>query len=377
MFHFYKIAVPFLQNLYICNFILKMQYIYLATVFAGALVCLLAALLLFVRRKAGERSRVILSVIVLFSVFNYITRFISICCGENPEVVVSAKMLLIAYFMVISYVMYPIEVIYPGWLNLRKIFWLYASWLVLTLIYVVTGLAGVEFATYNSILEMLPSFGHFDVWFRLLIYLLIFSPILSIFFISRSQLYINSDRVWIKKYLIAFFLNIIAYMIVLMFKHPLLDILYYYVSVGCSLYIVYMELFDRLIVSNKETAKSLPIEKIVIDNKNAVLIDRLNIYLNNSKAWRDPDLTLNALASELFTNRTTLSNTLRESGYENYTHYINRLRIEDFIDQIQNGSWDNYKDAFFFVGFRSRGTALRNFRMFTGKTPSEYFAKDI
>jgi AraC-like DNA-binding protein len=354
-----------------------MQYIYLATVFAGALVCLLAALLLFVRRKAGERSRVILSVIVLFSVFNYITRFISICCGENPEVVVSAKMLLIAYFMVISYVMYPIEVIYPGWLNLRKIFWLYASWLVLTLIYVVTSLAGVEFATYNSILEMLPSFGHFDVWFRLLIYLLIFSPILSIFFISRSQLYINSDRVWIKKYLIAFFLNIIAYMIVLMFKHPLLDILYYYVSVGCSLYIVYMELFDRLIVSNKETAKSLPIEKIVIDNKNAVLIDRLNIYLNNSKAWRDPDLTLNALASELFTNRTTLSNTLRESGYENYTHYINRLRIEDFIDQIQNGSWDNYKDAFFFVGFRSRGTALRNFRMFTGKTPSEYFSKDI
>lgn len=55
-----------------------MQYLYIATVFAGALVCLLASLLLVVRRKTGERSRVILAVIVFFSVFNYIPRFIAL-----------------------------------------------------------------------------------------------------------------------------------------------------------------------------------------------------------------------------------------------------------------------------------------------------------
>lgn len=354
-----------------------MQYIYISTVFAGALVCLLASLLLFVRRKAGERSRIILSVIVFFSVFNYIARFISLCCGENPEVVVSAKMLLIAYFMVVSYIMYPIEVISPGWLNLKRVIALYSSWLVLSLIYIITDFAGVEYSSYNSILEMLPRIRNFEVWFRLLISLMIFSPVLSIFIIHNSHIYRNSDGVWIKKYVITFFLNIVAYMAVLIFENALLNILYYYISVGCSLYIVYMELFDRLIVTNMETAKSLSIEKVVVDNKSNVLIDRLNVYLNKSKAWRDPDLTLNALASKLFTNRTTLSNTLRENGYENYTHYINRLRVEDFIDQIQNGGWDNFKDVFFFVGFRSRGTALRNFRQFTGKTPSEYFTKDF
>ena len=62
-----------------------MQYLYIATIFAGALVCLLASILLFVRRKGGERSRVILAVIVLFSVFNYIPRFIALCYGEEPE----------------------------------------------------------------------------------------------------------------------------------------------------------------------------------------------------------------------------------------------------------------------------------------------------
>ncbi|MEA4905447.1 MAG: AraC family transcriptional regulator, partial [Petrimonas sp.] len=103
-----------------------MQYLYIATVFAGALVCLLASLLLFVRRKTGERSRVILAVIVFFSVYNYITRFIALCQGDVPEFVVSAKMLLQANFMVIAYIVYPIEVILPGWLNFRRIVKLYA-----------------------------------------------------------------------------------------------------------------------------------------------------------------------------------------------------------------------------------------------------------
>lgn len=112
-----------------------MHNFYIATIFAGALVCLLASLLLFARRKAGERSRVILAIIVLFSVFNYIPRFIALCNGIVPEFAVSAKLLLVANFMVISYIMYPIEVISPGWLNFRRVLKLYSIWIVLLLIY--------------------------------------------------------------------------------------------------------------------------------------------------------------------------------------------------------------------------------------------------
>ncbi len=97
--------------------------------------------------------------------------------------------------------------------------------------------------------------------------------------------------------------------------------------------------------------------------------------MNYNKAWRDPDLTLNTLASKLFTNRTTLAQVLREQGYENYTNYIKRLRIDDFFHQIESGQSVNFQDAFFYVGFRSRTTALRNFRQLTGTSPSEYFQK--
>ncbi|WP_291124394.1 helix-turn-helix domain-containing protein, partial [Dysgonomonas sp. UBA7698] len=111
------------------------------------------------------------------------------------------------------------------------------------------------------------------------------------------------------------------------------------------------------------------------EQKNTILIDRLDAYMKKKYAWRDPYLSLNMLASELFTNRTTLAQVMRENGYESYTHYINKLRIEDFLQQIESGQYVNYQEAFFFVGFRSRSTALRNFRQLTGMIPSEYFQK--
>lgn len=71
--------------------------------------------------------------------------------------------------------------------------------------------------------------------------------------------------------------------------------------------------------------------------------------------------TLTRLASALYTNCTTLSQTIQECRYENYTQFIKKLRIHDFMQQVGSGSSSNYQDTFFFVGFRSRNTALRNF----------------
>ncbi len=356
-----------------------MEYLYIATVFAGALVCLLASVLLFLRRRAGERSRIILAVIVSFSVFSYISRFIALCKGELPDVVASPKMLLIANFMVVSYIMYPIEIISPGWLNLRRILKLYSVWIFLTLVYLVTVMADVYYTPYSSLLQMFQNAVRFEVWFRLLLSLLFFLPGLFIFFIHKTRRYNNTDLKWLKKYSIVFFINITAYFLVLLFDYQVLHIVYYYLSVGCSLFIVYMELFDRLIVKTEEDTNIKRAEQhsneFKNEPKNSALIERLETYMNKKYAWRDPNLTLNILASDLFTNRTTLAKVMRESGYDNYTNYINRLRIEDFLFQINSGQTDNFQEAFFIVGFRSRTTALRNFKLITGKTPSEYFQK--
>ena len=371
-----------------------MQSIYIATIFAGALVCMLSSLLLLVRRKPRERSRLILAIIVFFSVLNYIPRFIALSQGYEPEFVVSAKMLLLGNFMVISYILYPIEVIRPGWLNLTRTLKLYAFWLLLLTLYLITSFAGVRYSSWSSLPEMFAHMERFEVWFCLFLSLLLFAPGLLVIFIQHVGHNSNTDRVWLKKYAIAFYINILAYLMVLTFNHPLVHTLYYYVSVGCSLFIVYMELFDRLLAKTPdngtpdepilqeallrhEESPAAPVEAPIAATRNAALAERLDAYMTSNSAWRDPDLSLTRLASELYTNRTTLSQTIQECGYENYTHYINQLRIRDFLQQVGSGSSSNYQDAFFFVGFRSRNTALRNFKQFTGTTPSDYFQKLI
>jgi len=98
--------------------------------------------------------------------------------------------------------------------------------------------------------------------------------------------------------------------------------------------------------------------------------------MHKNSAWRDPNLSLTRLASDLYTNRTTLAQAMHDSGYENYINYINKLRIDDFLRHIESGQSSNYQEAFFFVGFRSRSTALRNFKKYTGTIPSDYFKGD-
>jgi AraC-like DNA-binding protein len=353
-----------------------MHSLYIATSFAGALVCLLASVLLFSRRKDGERSRIILAVIVFFSVVNYIPRFISLSNGIEPDVIVSVPLMLVGIFMILSYLLYPIEVISPGWLKPRRVFILFLPLMIFVLIYIFSLWAGVTYTEHKSLMEMFPLSDRFEIWFRLFIIAFIIMTVPIIYFIPYSGKYNNTDRIWIRKYELTLSINIIAYLLVLTVDNIIIHTSYYYISVGCSLYIVYMELFVRLI------NKRVPIEadvqfpqsnKPALKSRNELLLENLDTYMQETSAWRNPDLTLGALASALCTNRTTLAKVIQEGGYTNYTLYINNLRVNDFIKSVTSNSSVNFQEAFFDAGFRSRATALRHFRQLTGMIPSEYF----
>ncbi len=357
-----------------------MQSLYLATTLAAAVACLLTSLLVFVRRKSGERSRVILACIIMFSVVSYLTRFYYLSNGVEPGQVISVPILLVAIFMVISYIMYPIEVVSPGYLNFWRILILYSPWFVLVGIYVISRQIGVPFPPYHSLFHMLPDITEFHVWFRLLLAALIFAPVLFVYIIPYTRRYNNADKRWMYRYTLVLMINTVAYMILLVSDFLAYKIAYYYISAGCSIYIAYMELFERLIeVRKKPMIMNHAVSIQVIDDseesfaKKNHLGERVVLYMNKTKDYRDPDISLNKLASSLCTNRTTLSKALHELGYTNFNFYINTLRIEDFINRIRNNESDNYQDAFYNAGFRSRATALRNFKQYTGKTPSEYF----
>lgn len=142
-----------------------------------------------------------------------------------------------------------------------------------------------------------------------------------------------------------------------------------------------MELFERLIkrpVSTYDDVTDINNEVPeyrTTNEKQNPLCERIVLHMKRTSDYRDPDISLNSMAISLFTNRTTLSKALREMGYTNFNIYINSLRIEDFINRVKDEKSENYQDVFYNVGFRSRSTALRNFKQYTGKTPSEYFVE--
>ncbi len=368
-----------------------MNLLYFGSIFMAAWMYLAMALLLFLQRKEGERSRVILAGLVMVSVLNYSTRIASLLQGEMPALVVSAPMLIVGLFMVISYIIYPVEVISPGWITWKRLLRMYSPIGVLVVVYWVSVQCGATYEPYDNLIDMLGHLDEFGVWFRLLLSLLVFMPILFILFPTYTRKYNNTDRHWIRRYIGVFIVNNLAYIVVLACDSIYVKAGYYFVSVGCEAYIVYLELFVRLIDRRVEEMpatlpatptmeevkeKELPAEPSASTAlKYASLYTALEEYMHKEQAWRDPDLTLQQLAVLLGSNRTDLSYAIREQGYDNYTAYINRLRMDDFMRLARQCPMASYQELFFEAGYRSKTTALRNFRQYYGCTPTEYFQR--
>ncbi len=361
-------------------------------IFTVTIVRTLTTIYLFARCREGERSRIILAIISLFTIFHYASRYLTAIHGQLPMQVVSTPMLLIALFMITSYIMYPIEVVSPGWINFKRIILLYSPVGVLYGIWQITLWCGVEYTQYNSLQEMLPYISNIDVWFRFILCFLILCPVLFIFLVPYTKKYSNTTYRWKWIYATIFSINTISFLVVLWERTLTTSVQYYYIGTGCFLAIAYAELSTRIIrypmsetfspemsskVFEEVLCQSEPCMPANTDDKtentNSVLFNRLDEYMKRNAAWRDPDLTLNKLSSIMHTNRTTLSLAIQTSEYGNYTAYINKLRFDDFVYCVTNNSLVNYQDAFYDAGFRSRTTALRNFRQITGMTPTEYF----
>lgn len=355
-----------------------MQYIYFGSVFMAAMAHLIMAVPLFLQRREGERSRSILAFFVLVSVFNYTLRITSVLEGEIPSLVVSVPMLLVAIFMVTCYILYPIEVISPGWLNFKRTLGIYSPLLLFTVIWLISRLFGVYYYPYGSLLEMLPDIADFNAGYRIFLCVMLFMPLLFIFFIPYTKKYSNTDKQWVWGYVGAFTVNTLGYLAVLAYDSIYIDTAYYYITVFCELFIVYNELFVRIIAKPESEISSTFVlqphsEEINKETKNIELFNKLDAYMHEDQRWRDPDLSMSTLVSDLHTNRTTLSLSIQEQGYENYADYINQLRINEFITLMTSGKSKNFMESFFDVGFRSKSAAFRNFRKVTNKTPTEYF----
>lgn len=360
-----------------------MQNIYIGGICSAIVVFFITALLLFAQRKNGERSRMMLSAMMLLSVVTYIGRLCYLSDAPLSTEILSIRNLLLGILTITVYFMYPIEVVSPGWLKWKRIILIFSPIALLGILYNVSLVCGVDFGVISNRQMLIDNIGSVGVITRIVLALLLFLPAMMLYLVPYTRRYNNTNHQWIRGYVIVIMINTLAYLFVLVADSLVIRTLYYVVSMACSMYIAYQELFVRLIHKSEEIEQTpdfieentnIPTEQIINnEDKNAYLFQKLTTYIIANAAWRNPDLSATTITHILGTNRTYLTQAIKENGYENYNSYINKYRIEEFIRIINERKSYNYKEAFFDAGFRSKSAAITCFKKVTGCTPSDYF----
>jgi AraC-like DNA-binding protein len=121
---------------------------------------------------------------------------------------------------------------------------------------------------------------------------------------------------------------------------------------------------QKLLEINQKTSIEQPSK---IRQKLEEIMQQKQLFLIN-------DLRITALCKELNTNRTYLSQILKDELNENFNSYINKHRVNHAINLLKDEDFKQYSLEKFseLSGFGSTVSMIRAFKQTTGKTPSEY-----
>ncbi len=99
--------------------------------------------------------------------------------------------------------------------------------------------------------------------------------------------------------------------------------------------------------------------------------------LREEKKYLDPDLSRQDLAASMNRTEVHVSNVIKEGLQTNFYTLVNRLRVEEAIERIEQGVLNEQTVEALAeeTGFNSKNTFYKAFRKETGTTPSAYHKK--
>lgn len=354
------------------------------------LVCtlLVCGVLLCLQRAGNKKPRIYLAIFSFITASELAFRlYVAYRTGVMTTVneVLPIYVLVTGILEILLMYLYPLEVVRPNWLTYKRLFLLFLPWLLI---------GGICLFIYKNIRdlssfsEMLEYIGEFNVWFRLLILFLCFIPYTILLLSIPYKWQQNSvDKKWIYKYVLGVQLIGFLFSTVVLTGSVMVSCIHLLYGILFFLYITYQELFLRLLPAsvNQAVVSQIVVVSVPVGDSSGTgdvppcnpLWERLILQMNEKELWRNPDLTLEDLSKNLNTNRTTLSALMQQQGYSGYSEFINRHRIEAFVDVINRGKPINTQQLFYEVGFRSKSTAMRNFRLYMECTPGEYIQRIV
>ncbi len=233
----------------------------------------------------------------------------------------------------------------------------------------------------NTMLVFLQMVGYFTVIFR---------------FLHRKKKLINdtaSDAEWVQKEWIIVFEYLFAGLFVVVMVcyaiWPRTDAwLIQILNVVAMFYLVYNTIAHPVMPIVQQVAE--PVEVItekpmpdepetpavpsMSDEQMKEICDTASRYMEESKAYLRPDISLALFAKEVNIPQRTLSRSINGCLGYNFFEFVNRMRIEEAKRRLRelNASGYSIDSIYTECGFRSRSTFFMVFKKITGKTPSAW-----
>lgn len=123
--------------------------------------------------------------------------------------------------------------------------------------------------------------------------------------------------------------------------------------------------------TSKDAYQNSDLSKEIADEKHRQLLK----FMQDEKPYLQPKLTLYALAKQLQMSPHHLSQIINRYEKQNFNDFINRYRIEAFIQNVTADPRLSYLAHAFDAGFNSKSSFNSVFKKLKGMTPSQYFSQ--
>lgn len=260
----------------------------------------------------------------------------------------------------LTYTILVLEVVTPGWTTMKRL-----------------SLLSMPFAIFTVIYAAFPTK---EVIYAYCVFLWCYAwTVVAVGYIKakRHISYVRSnysniddiDVSWLRPVFIFAIVSQLSWLLTSLCAMVVADILYYVSTLVLWLMVLkYSWNFRPIAIPSSEPSRtsqpqgSLPFAAGTLES----MVEQQSLYLN-------ADLTLQDLATMMHTNRTYLSQYLRDNVGQTFYDYINRLRIEKkSIPMMREHPEYTLEYVARQSGFGSISTFRRAFQKFTGMSPSQF-----
>lgn len=357
---------------------MNMNLLYLLSIVATSVemtACLICARQLWrMRGDSPDRSRRLLA---MGSIVSALMAAVALWGSIAAPALMSQSMLLppwlgLVYMsMHIIMTLYPISVVRPDWITPRHFFVLFLPILVFGVLYLF--FIG-RWTVLTSPADIWSNWTTPDVLDRLCALFVMLPYCLILFALPYNYRRSSASFWWVVSYSVGITIICVAHIVLMLNGNPVLIILLPLLAASFYILSTEYELEDRLSPGANVSTESAPMVPSSADDslRELELWDRVCRLMDQDQIWRDPDLSLSAMARSCATNVTYLNQAIQQNTGGGFKELLNTKRIASVVAQLQENPGMDIQEAFFNAGYRSRTTAWRNFKEIMGVTPTNY-----